>query len=58
MTDQTDRRCSTSSTTSAAIRALDSQDQFGMVAGLPGQMFDAYEAGGRVELEPAAKSAA
>ncbi len=35
----------------AAIRALDSQDQFGMVAGLPGQMFDAYEAGGRVDLE-------
>jgi glucose/mannose-6-phosphate isomerase len=35
----------------AAIRALDSQDQFGMVAGLPGQMFDAYEAGRRVELE-------
>ena len=35
----------------AAIRALDSQDQFGMVAGLPGQLFDAYEAGGRVALE-------
>jgi len=34
-----------------AIRALDTQDQFGMVAGLPGQMFDAYEAGGKVELE-------
>ncbi|MHB1325285.1 MAG: bifunctional phosphoglucose/phosphomannose isomerase [Thermoleophilia bacterium] len=34
-----------------AIRALDSQDQFGMVAGLPGQLFDAYEAGGRVALD-------
>ncbi|MHB1361770.1 MAG: bifunctional phosphoglucose/phosphomannose isomerase [Thermoleophilia bacterium] len=33
------------------IRKLDSQDQFGMVAGLPGQMFDAYAAGGRVALE-------
>ncbi|MBI5870918.1 MAG: bifunctional phosphoglucose/phosphomannose isomerase [Actinobacteria bacterium] len=35
----------------AAIRALDSQDQFGMVAGLPGQMFDAYEAGSKVALD-------
>jgi glucose/mannose-6-phosphate isomerase len=35
----------------AAIRALDSQDQFGMVAGLPAQMFDAYEAGGKVVLD-------
>ena len=36
----------------AAIRALDSQDQFGMVASMPSQLFEAYEAGGRVELEP------
>lgn len=35
----------------AAIRALDSQDQFGMVASLPGQLFDAYRAGGEVPLD-------
>jgi len=35
----------------AAIRALDSQDQFGMVGGLPAQLFDAYKAGGKVALE-------
>ncbi len=34
-----------------AIRRLDSQDQFGMVAGLPGQLFGAYAAGGDVALE-------
>ena len=35
----------------AAIRGLDTQNQFGMVGGLPGQLLEAYEAGRRVALD-------
>ena len=35
----------------AAIRGLDSQDQFGMVGSLPGQLFEAYEAGRKIALD-------